>query len=531
MHPPMAVTPDQEPSAYERVAYPGQAFGQSHPDHLAMVASLYGMKTAPVSRCRVLELGCGDGSNLVPMAYQWRDSSFVGIDRSARAIETGIGAITELGLRNVELRQLDILNVTPDLGRFDYVIAHGVYSWVPSGVREKILEIFDANLADYGVAYLSYNSYPGAYLTDLARGMMLFHVRDQPDPRQKIDQSRGLLAFLADASPGDTIYGMVLRAQRERVRAKADTVVFHDDLAKEVTAFFLYQVVEGAARHGLQYLADASSPVVEPRMHPAPVARMLDQIPERELAVREQYLDFVTGRGFRNTLLCRANVELRRSVSPACVKNYHLAGRVDLAPGTIDPLSSGTVEFNTAAGSLPTDHPLSKAALLHLGEVWPRAAPFHDLVEQALARLAGAAGPLADARDEQVEALTTVLFRAFAARHVSLLLHPPPLTTAISERPEASAVARYQARTASSTVTNLCHGAVSMEDDLVRRFLVLVDGTRTVEQLVADLNVGLLRDNRTDTERSEAESGHPSVTRESVERNLAMLARLGLLVA
>jgi SAM-dependent methyltransferase len=521
--------PGQEPSAYDHVPYPGQAFGQSHPDRLATVASVYGMDPAPVPCCRVLELGCGDGSNLIPMAYLWPDSYFLGIDRGARSLETGVGALAELRLRNIELRHLDIMDVAAELGRFDYIIAHGVYSWVPPIVRAKILDIFETNLAPHGVAYLSYNSYPGAYLTDLARGMMLFHVRDAIDPREKIEQSRALLTFLAEASPGNEIYGLVLRAQLERVRAKHDAVLFHDDLDEVASPFFLHQVVEEAARHGLQYLADATSPVVDPRMHPAPVARMLEQIPDRELATREQYLDFINGRGFRQTLLCHGDVELQRNIGPPLVKNYHLAARIDLPSGQVDPLADTMVGFSTAAGTLSTDHRLSKAALLHLGEIWPRTAPFDDLLEHALARLAHATGPITGRRDEDGEALATVLFRAFAARHVSLHLCPPRLTTTISDRPEASRVARQQARKG-SVVTNLCHGTVSLEDDLVRRFLPLVDGTRTLDQLVTDLNTALAADSRTGGDRGDDERGRATLTRESVERNLAMLARLGLLV-
>lgn len=520
---------DQELAAYDSVVYPGRPFRQSHPDRLATLASLYGMTPAPVPSCSVLELGCGSGRNLIPMAYQYPESHFLGVDLSRGAVETGVGAIGELGLRNIQLRHLDIMDVTGDLGRFDYIIAHGVYSWVPPVVRAKILDVFHTNLAPHGVAYVSYNTYPGAFLSDLARRMMLFHVRAATDAHDKIQQSRALLTFLAEASPDDQIYGLVLRAQLERIRAKPDAVFFHDDLEEASSPFFLYEVVGEAVRHGLQYLADATSPVVDLRMHPNPVVRVLERIPEREVMIREQYLDFISGRGFRHTLLCHEGVELHRSIGPACVKNYHLAARIDLAPGTIDPLVDVPAEFNSTEGTLTTDHRLSKAALLHLGEIWPRAVTFHDLLEDTLVRLAQAAHPIRDNLDEEVEALSTVLFQAFAAGQVTLHLHPPRWTTTISDRPEASLVARQQAKT-DSIVTNLSHGAVLLNDEVVRRFLMLVDGTRNLEQLVSDLNAAVT-DNGPSNENGGGECGRPALTRESVEGNLALLARLALLVA
>jgi SAM-dependent methyltransferase len=514
---------DDPSTVYDQVRYPGQPFQQSHPDRLATVASLYGMRPAPVPRCRVLELGCGSGHNLIPIAYQWPESELLGLDLSRRAIEEGRGEIAALGLTNIELRRLDIAEVTAELGRFDYIIAHGVYSWVPPAVRATILDIFKANLAPHGVAYVSYNCYPGAFTNDLARRMMLFHVRDCADPVERVRESRALLAFLAEASAENQIHGLILRAQHERIRDKSDVLLFHDDLDAGATPFFLYEIVEEAARHGLQYVADAASPVLEPRIHSEPVRRMLERIPLRELAVREQYLDFTNGRGFRNTLFCHDDVDLHRDVGPADVARYHLSALIERAPGT-GPGPDATAEFTAVRGaSLSTDHPLSKSALAYLGDTWPRAVRFTELVEQSLARLGEAADAIRARLAEEVAALSTVLFRAYAARLLDLHLYPPArLATSVSERPEASRLAREQAKTA-SVVTNLCHGRVALEDELVRQFLVRLDGTRDVDQLVAELNAA--------QGANGGATGDGPLTREIVERNLEMLARRGLLVS
>src|SRR5256885_1935388 len=140
-------TSDPAPFAYDRLPYPGMPFAHTHPGRLATLAKLHGMTPAAPAHCRVLELGCGDGGNLLPMAYQFPDSTFLGIDLSAREIEIGAKTVAELGLRNIELRALDISEVTREFGQFDYIIAHGVYSWVPAAIRAKILSIFRANLA------------------------------------------------------------------------------------------------------------------------------------------------------------------------------------------------------------------------------------------------------------------------------------------------------------------------------------------------------------------------------------------------
>ena len=519
--------------AYDRMVYIGHPFVQTHPDRLATIASLHGMQPAPVAGCRVLELGCGDGGNLIPMAYQWPDSEFVGVDLSARAVEKGEATAAELGLRNIRLLRLDIMDVGVDFGRFDYIIAHGVYSWVPQPVRDKMMAIFRQNLAPAGVAYVSFNANPGSHLRDFARGMMLFHVRGITDPATRVEQARTLLKFLAQVSTGEDWYGMLLRNQLERVCKMPDMLLYHDDLDESARAFFLHEVVEEAARHGLQYLSDASFSALNLQAEPEPVVNMISQIPEDDVLTREQYLDFVKGRAFRETLLCHHEASLRRQIPPQCIEHYHIAAHAVPVAEEIDPAEAGIGEFKTEKGGIiSTNHGLSKAALLHLGKVWPRTVSFAELVDNASARLGAMTGAAGVERKADLEALTDFLFRMFRAGIVELHLYPPRFTTAIGERPQASLIARSQAPHG-PLISNLRHSTIVLEDEIVRRFLVLVDGTRTLDQLVCDLNLALAAEPDAATPRVDGGSagGRRQVTREEVERNLATMARLALLVA
>lgn len=155
-----------------RVFYPSQPFAASHPDRLATIATLYGMKPAPVDRCRVLELGCADGGNIIPMAEVLPASELVGIDVSETEISTGGETIRALALDNIRLEMADILDIDASLGRFDYVICHGVFSWVPDEVQDKIFAVCRQNLADNGVAYVNYNTYPGWHVQGMIRDML-----------------------------------------------------------------------------------------------------------------------------------------------------------------------------------------------------------------------------------------------------------------------------------------------------------------------------------------------------------------------
>jgi methyltransferase-like protein/trans-aconitate methyltransferase len=525
---------DAAPFAYDEMLYPGFPFSQTQPGRLATLASFHGMQPAPPARCRMLELGCGDGGNLIPLAYQYPDSFFLGVDLSARAIEIGQNAVARLGLGNIDLRALDITEMTADDGKFDYIVGHGVYSWVPPHVRAKMLSICRNNLARQGVAYVSYNCHPGSYLRDLARSIMLYHVRDNSDPRQRVQQGRTLLQVIAEMSNDKEVYGVVVRSQYERIRKMQEAVLHHDDLHADATAFFLYQVVEDAAREGLQYLADATAPLMtgpllELQTHSEPAIKLLQQIPVEDWVTREQYLDFIKGRMFRETLLCHHEIELRRPVAVDRIRDFQIS--TDIMPGAadLDPQAPGRAEFKMRTGQrMSTDHALSKAALVHLGAIWPQTIGFADLVNAALARLGPAADAVRANLDENVDSLTEILMRSFCAGVIDVDVYPPTLAATISERPEASLLARKQAETG-PLLTSLRHCTVVLDDPITQRLLTLLDGRRTIDQLVSDLAAAAPQIARKNG-NGDAASDQPVISRENIERNLQLLARLALLV-
>src|SRR6266851_5993395 len=155
------------PYSYDEVPYHSFPFADSHPDRLATVAHLFGLTPPDPQTARILELGCASGGNLLPMAELYPQGRFIGIDLSERQIAAGQQAVTAVGLTNLELRQASILDVDASWGQFDYVIAHGVFSWVPEPVQDKILSICHTNLQPNGIAYISYNTLPGWHM----RGM------------------------------------------------------------------------------------------------------------------------------------------------------------------------------------------------------------------------------------------------------------------------------------------------------------------------------------------------------------------------
>jgi SAM-dependent methyltransferase len=510
------------PTPYDEIHYPGGVFPSTHPEHLATIASLYGMDPVPVERARVLELGCGFGANLLPMAYHYPQARFVGIDLSGSSIARGRENMAALGLSNVELHHLDILDIGPEFGTFDYILSHGVYSWVPDPVRDKMLAIFKANLSPQGVCYVSYNAYPYSHARNLARDMVLFHTRGIADSRDKIAQARAILRFLSDASRADTVHGAVLRDQYTRVAKMADEFFFHDDLNEIAQAFLLHQVAERAQSHGLQYLSDTDFARGCLNRYPDGVRAVLEGFPGEEMAARDQYQDFIDGFGFRRTLLCHGDVALRRALSPEFMRRCHFTGAsapLEEPSGPMpDPAPGAELQFGTRDRSIfgITDE-FVKSAYLQLGAAWPRAVAFDELLRAARAGHA-AQHP---ARDVEADAdlLAKAMFSLACNDAISFSLYPRGRASN-PDRPVASPLARRQSET-DTLVVNLLHQAVRLENREACRILQLLDGTRDLDQLAAEVHAW--------RPRTALEPGDAEGARNAVRKFLEQAGKLALL--
>ena len=483
-------------ASYDRVPYTSLSYSETHPDRLATIARLFGMSPPPVTDCRVLEMGCASGGNLIPMAYSLPGSEFVGVDLSARQIALGKEMVRAAGLSNVTLRELDIRRIDAGMGQFDYIIAHGVYSWVPTDVRDHVLRVCRENLAPNGVAYVSYNTYPGWHMMNIVRDMMRYHTREVDDPREVVKRARELIGFMAGAVPdGNNAYGAFLRMydrmlheQRETSKGGDDSFILHDELEEVNAPVYFERFVAHAEQHGLQYLSEAQYHKTFPGEFPPQVRAGLEQL-ARDRIEFEQYLDFVRNRTFRQTLLCHQEVSLRRTLRAEDMAGFYVASRARPVAASPDARAGVVEQFRSRDGAtLSTDHPVTKVAMAYLGEVWPRAVRFDALLNQARATLGAQA--TSDA-EQDARALAANLLRAYgySDQLVEWHVYEPPFTVDIGERPLASPIARLQARER-FTVTNLRHERVRL-DALSRRLLLCLDGSRDRQRVVECVLAGV----------------------------------------
>jgi methyltransferase-like protein/SAM-dependent methyltransferase len=482
------------PTSYDDVPYPNLGYSHTHPDHLATLATLLGVNPAPPEKCRVLELGCAGGWNLIPFAYTLPESQFVGIDLSTKQIEEGQAAIAALELKNIQLQALDILQFPAELGEFDYIIAHGVYSWVPPQVRDKLMAVCKKHLSPNGVAYISYNTYPGSYMTRMVREMMLYHSRNLTIPQERAEYARDFMGFLRE---NNTIpdsgfaaflntYSDLLQQRLEHATSRSNSVLLHDELAEINDAIYFHEFAAHAAQHGLQYLVESEFPTVIINNFKDPVIENLKNF-AGDIIETEQYLDFLRNRNFRKTLLCHAGVEVERTVKLERVTTLRVSSIARPVSEELDIFSVSPEKFAASDGAaFTTDHPLSKAAFFYLSEISPQPVPFKNLFLAARNILVEFEPQPDDAasinRDAQVLAANLLQAYSYSTNLITFSTIAPRYITELSDKPTVSPIARYLART-SLLVPNLRHERVEL--DAISHFLLLqLDGTKNREDLM-----------------------------------------------
>ncbi len=514
---------------YDEIAYPSFLHPQTHPDKLAVMATFLGMKPQSVENCRVLELGCGNGSNLVSFAYGLPKSEFVGIDLAENHIAHGNLVASNIGLKNLRLIHGDIMEINrASYGEFDYIIAHGLYSWTPEFVREKILAICNELLTENGVAYVSYNAFPGCHLRQMMRGMMIYHTQNLESATEKVEESLSLLNLLGEFVADDKTYKQILTDELNKTIEKPRQLVFHDDLAEINQPFYFHEFMASAENHDLQFLTEADYFTSNDGNYSPRVLEILEQF-GGDIIIREQYIDFLTNRRFRQTLLCRKQikvnykpqVEAMRSLRIASDMNFSVA-KSNFAPNKIEAI------LGKNNRKIQIDHSLTKAALFLLGQAFPRSIAFDELVASAKNLLKSGEDFEVTEKDENI--LSGILLQIFGSDLVEFYLHEPTFAARPSERPMVSPIARLQAKN-NDLVSTLRQSAIGIQDDVIRNLLILLDGTRTRASVVREIKIRIENGKikykfDSSAEKREFLKNLPAI----IEENLQSMAKLALFV-
>ncbi|MEZ4265983.1 MAG: class I SAM-dependent methyltransferase [Myxococcota bacterium] len=470
--------PATNDASYRAMSYAGCAHHDTHPMYIRPIATLLGLEPAPLSRCRVLELGCAEGRNLLPMAAGHPDARFVGLDLSERHIQVARECASALGLGNIQFVAADIEESGDDLGTFDYILVHGVYSWVPEAARRRVMALCRALLAPQGVAYISHNIYPGWHRKDAVRRMMLHQIRDVESPADQVAAAKALIQFLSDAaSPNDPSYAAWLKDEADFLAGCDDFYVFHEHIAVHNEPTYFHEFMAEAHAHGLQFVADAFLPANFGKMMPDALCQELLRHSGPERLDFEQHCDFLLNRTFRKTLLCRDDAPVAMPPRLASWADTHALCPFEPAPDVeADP---GLTAWRKGPLVVNVSPPI-EALLEILAARWPCSMPVAELFAAYCERAEDGG-----AEESTLEAFCGQLFTPaiFELIQISAV---PVISGVSAERPELTASVRHQLHTRATPLTTAHHNTATLTEPL-RELALLADGTRDLDQLAAAL--------------------------------------------
>lgn len=441
---------------YDRVAYPTTVFAQTHPDRLAMLARLAGLDPVLPERARILEIGGGTCVNLLALAAAWPGSEAHGFDLSEAAIARGVELAETAGLANVHLAVEDICTAHECYapGSFDYVIAHGVYAWVPPHVREATMRLVAHCLSDRGVGFVSYNCMPGGHVRLIMREMLLDAMGEIEDPEARIAAARDFLeGYLRRPEDPDPL-ARTLRQQAESMLQRPDAVLFHDELGDCFHPQRLTDVAADAHAHGLVFLTDAGRnrqlDGFLPDGTPVPVD------PETCVLRAASQDDYAALRYFRQSLFVKPAAALDRRIDATRLSGAWLSTKLRRQ-------DDGT--FAQGGDSIAIADPVLAQGIERAAAAFPQRVPINAI-------------------STDPEHLR-VLLQLFTEWYVNLHPGPAPFPAAPGAWPQSSPLIRAMMELGEATVCTLDHGLLKIEQPELRALLMAADGHRSVEQIAA----------------------------------------------
>jgi methyltransferase-like protein/trans-aconitate methyltransferase len=508
---------------YDEMPYHSQPHARCHPARIAMIARLLGLTPPPPMSARVLEIGCASGGNIIPLAAQYPEAQFIGLDLSLTHIASGLQRINRIGLVNIELIHGDLINFSAGPGKFDYILCHGVYSWTPIEVRAAIQSLIAANLAPEGIAYVSYNVLPGWRRKQALRDVLRSSVSHLPDLASKVAGARAVLALLHGWKGEKDLYAASLCRAAAGLARMPDFYLAHEYLEENNEPQTFGEFVAEAARAGLAYLGDLDLQMTLPENFDPEVRRLLNEACGGVLLPTEQMIDVLLGREFRRSLLVHEAVAPRvsRELDPSRVEELNFLGRMVLDKASPSPNVWTFLGRDNRKLSVGT--PSARVALEALSRAYPATVTLDDLVQACNVR--GSEGL------QEVRGMVGhLLFMTLTAGMIDARVNPIRAASTIEARPCAPRHCRIDALAGESAVATLTHESYFLNDS--ERFLLpLMDGTRDRDALVSVLLeravTGALQFSRDGVPVAEGELAE--VARQEVDRALGSLQSAALL--
>ena len=466
-------------SSYDDVPYESYPYPQTHPQHLSALGKIFGLDTPDIENAKILELGCAAGGNIIPLAMDYPKAEFVGIDLSKEQIEKGQQQIKGLGLKNIKIQHKSIADINAKTGKFDFIICHGVFSWVPDDIAGKILDICSKNLTPNGLAIVSYNCLPGWSAVRSVRDMMLFHTKRFSEPHEKALQAKKLVEFLYQNSAENSPYKGILENERNVLNRTSSDYVLHEYLEDDNNPYYFHDFMTLADKNDLQYVADTNIATMFAGNLPKKAFDQLSAL--NNIIQQEQYMDFIRNRRFRNTILTHKKRNISRKILPENIENIYIS--CSLIPESDVAPNHDKVRFKAANGNMAVT--VSAPTIKHLLKLLSEQSGKPMLVNDTISEAISFTKPdnAEETRLNIIDSIAQLILRGT----IKIASEPENWVTEISEKPAVYPLALYQTSQPDvQWVTNAKRHKIRV-NPITSLTLSLADGTRTVDNIVKEV--------------------------------------------
>lgn len=463
--------------SYDDIPYDGGANAPSHPRKLAVLGRAFGLNPAPPQTARILELGCSLGTNILNIAYTLPDAECVGMDLFESQVNEARNRAQTLGLNNIRFEVADLMDFGDGEEPYDYILACGVFSWVPEPVRNRILELCGRLLKPHGIAYITYNIYPGWYMRQPLRDLVVM-ASGSGHIRERIQRSAHMLDFMARATSRlktkDETFARIVARERSIMQAMPAEYLAHEHLESTNAPIYFKDFVALAGEQGLQYLADAAISTMFPTELDAETAEELQNLTSSQVGL-EQLLDFIRGRQFRQSLLCRGDAPLERSLESFSVRDLFISSNGSII-GEDDPAyDPAAIKFRAGESVVNVRDPELAYALQAISDAAPRFCRFEELLPE-------------NADEETASRTDSNMVQLYLRGVITLEADQTAVATTVGERPRASQAALLLG--SNGALPNRFHQTMDLTS-LELMVIPLADGSRTTAEIRTDAKAKL----------------------------------------
>ena len=492
-----------------------------HPEKLFSLSTFFGVQAKDYASARILEIGCGFAKELIAIASQLPNSTCIGIDVSDLIIEEAQQYAKSLELKNLTLKRASILEITLEsFGKFDYIIVQNVFSSVCEDTQKAIFALFEQLLMPNGIAYISYNTLPGWNMAKSVREIVQYHTQSHYIPSEKLRQARLLITFLRDnIRYKNSAYRSLLN--EELLLLEDENYFFSDYLSEHNSAYYFESFIQKAKLHKLQYLSDSNIETMFIGNFSENVGAQFKEL-SHDIIKTEQYLDFLTNRRFRMTLLCREGISINRNLKPENLRGFYLKSSFS-SKVPIDSIiaQSGTLyHFLTASAiEFKTKNAIELTFLKILAS---EKIPLKEglISKKILANLR------LPKNEESIIAQTilTTALRLVLAGAIEIYATQRKFTSTLSEMPKTSDLVKLEAKHGNKVTSQLAESIII--DDFGRLLIQYLDGKHDQKTLIEKMMLHFEKNELTFSANTQAIPNRYEIKQYVQERTHALLTAL-----